>query len=85
MIKHTYLSASSLFRSIKSGKITLGGNKKLKIYGRLNCRSGKRMNQQNRVFFIHEEEAVEAGYRPCSHCMRAEYKKWKTKREDSNM
>ncbi|MGJ1205480.1 hypothetical protein [Sphingobacterium lactis] len=24
-------------------------------------------------------EAIEAGYRPCGHCMREEYLKWKAK------
>lgn len=61
---------------------TLGGNKKLKIYGRLDCPSalnwiskGKYVN--NRVFFENEEKAKEAGYRPCGICMKKEYKIWK--------
>ena len=77
VIAHTSTSDSSLFRSIKSGKIRLGGNKKLKIYGRLNCHSGKRMNKQNRVFFVNEKEAISADYRPCGHCMRMKYDAWK--------
>ena len=54
---------------------TLGGNKKLKIYGKLDCYSalnwikkGKYVN--NRVFFENEEKAIEAGYRPCLKCMK---------------
>jgi len=61
---------------------TLGGNKELKIYGRLDCPSAKRWIEKgkyisNRVFFLNEEVAVVAGYRPCAICMPNEYKKWK--------
>jgi len=61
---------------------TLGGNKKLKIYGHLDCPSALRHIAngyyiQNRVFFIDEETAINAGYRPCGICMKKEYKKWK--------
>lgn len=61
---------------------TLGGNKKLKIYGRLDCPSAIRwLNKgkyiSNRVFFENEEVAIAAGYRPCAVCMPNEYKKWK--------
>lgn len=63
-------------------KGTLGGHKKLKIYGKLDCPSAlgyiaKGQYVKNRVFFIDEKTAIEAGYRPCSRCMREEYKKWK--------
>ncbi|HEU5292636.1 MAG TPA: Ada metal-binding domain-containing protein [Cyclobacteriaceae bacterium] len=61
---------------IHSGKIKLGGNVKLKIYGRLNCSSGKRMKRDNRVFFSSEKEAITEGYRPCGHCLRGKYLKW---------
>ena len=66
-----------LFKLIAAGKIKLGGNKKLKIYGTFNCASGKRMKIQNRVFFKSKEEAVANGYRPCGNCMPADYKIWK--------
>lgn len=61
---------------------TLGGNRKLKIYGRLDCPSANRWIQkghyvENRVFFENEEVAIEAGYRPCAVCMRDEYNEWK--------
>lgn len=61
---------------------TLGGNKKLKIYGRLDCPSAKRWIDKgkyisNRVFFENEEVAINAGYRPCAICMPDEYKEWK--------
>lgn len=61
---------------------TLGGNKKLKLYGRLNCPSAIRWIDKgkyisNRVFFENEEIAIAAGYRPCAICMPNEYKEWK--------
>jgi methylphosphotriester-DNA--protein-cysteine methyltransferase len=39
-----------------------------KIFGRLDCWSGKRAYKENRVFFLTWEDAIEAGYRPCRHC-----------------
>lgn len=76
MIQHSQLSSENLRSKIHSRKIRFGGNKKLKIYGLLSCRSGKRMKKENRVFFADEKEALENGYRPCGHCMRDAYKKW---------
>ena len=63
---------------------TLGGHRKLKIYGRLDCPSALRWIKkgkyvQNRVFFESESVAIEAGYRPCAVCMPDEYKEWKEK------
>ena len=65
---------------------TLGGNKKLKIYGRLDCPSAKRWIEKgyyisNRVFFENEEIAIAAGYRPCAVCMPNEYQEWKNKQK----
>ncbi|KIO77713.1 metal-binding protein [Pedobacter lusitanus] len=76
MIKHAAISDEQVRALIKKGMITLGGNKKLKIYGRLNCKSGKRMNRVNRVFFADEKEALENGFRPCANCQRNLYKEW---------
>lgn len=66
---------------------TLGGHRKLKIYGRLDCPSAARYLQkgqyaQNRVFFKDEETARAAGYRPCGVCMREAYLKWKAEKEN---
>jgi len=77
MISHTDLSMKELSRKFKQGEITLGGNKQLKIYGTLQCNSGKRMKKENRVFFISENEALKNGYRACGHCMKNKYKHWK--------
>lgn len=61
---------------------TLGGNRKLKIYGKLDCPSAKRWIEKgyyisNRVFFENEDIAIAAGYRPCAKCMPDKYKEWK--------
>ena len=59
----------------------LGGNRRLKIYGRLDCPSALRAlprgYAKRRVFFADEETAIAAGYRPCGVCMPAEYRRWK--------
>ena len=70
MIAHINLSGSELRSMIRKKKIRFAGNRKLKIYGHLNCYSGKRMKAENRVFFLSEEEAKQAGYRACKKCVR---------------
>lgn len=77
MTPHIVIPAKELRQKIKLKEICFGGNRKLKIYGTLHCSSGKRMNTSNRVFFKFEAEAIENNFRPCGHCMKAEYKKWK--------
>jgi methylphosphotriester-DNA--protein-cysteine methyltransferase len=76
MIKHIEIAQWFLFRKIKNQELILGGNRKLKIYGKLNCSTGKRMKKENRVFFSTEEEALQNGYRPCGNCMRSKYNQW---------
>ncbi len=60
---------------------TFGGNRRLKIYGRLECTSALRAlprgYAKHRVFFADRESAIKAGYRPCGVCLRAEYDTWK--------
>lgn len=86
MIRHIDLGDTAFTRSKKlkplvdKGQVQFGGNAKLKIYGTLSCRSGKRMKPENRVFFGSEKEAIAVGYRPCGHCMVMEYRKWKRRR-----
>jgi methylphosphotriester-DNA--protein-cysteine methyltransferase len=77
MMRHSDISKSDLSLQIKSGAITLAGNARLKIYGLLNCSSGKRMLQRNRVFFANGKEAIQSGYRPCGSCLSNQYKAWK--------
>lgn len=84
MIPHSSLGNTNFSRSrklkqlINEGKIHLGGNKKLKIYGTLQCKSGMKMKAENRVFFRSEKDALNEGFRPCGHCMREAYLSWKT-------
>ncbi|MFT3936885.1 MAG: Ada metal-binding domain-containing protein [Chitinophagaceae bacterium] len=80
LLQEGFAGKRKLARLISDGYIQLAGNRKLLIYGRLNCTSGKRMHAANRVFFTHQAEALKEGYRPCGHCMRAEYLLWKESR-----
>lgn len=62
----------------------IGGHKGLKIYGRLDCPSAlnwikKGKYVAHRVFFLNEETAILAGYRPCGVCLKEKYKIWKNK------
>jgi methylphosphotriester-DNA--protein-cysteine methyltransferase len=64
---------------------TLGGNRRSRIYGRLDCRTALAAIARggyvdNRVFFADEPTAIAAGYRPCGVCMPSEYALWKTRR-----
>lgn len=83
MIPHEALGSTPFARLrrlrqlIAEGRITLAGNRKLKIFGTLDCASGKRMKAKNRVFFVSAEEAANNGYRPCGHCCRDDYRSWK--------
>jgi methylphosphotriester-DNA--protein-cysteine methyltransferase len=84
MLRHSDLGPEGfatnrkLKEMIDNRQITMAGNRHLKIYGHLSCGSGKRMKRSNRVFFPHEQDALTQGYRPCGHCMREEYLKWKS-------
>lgn len=73
---HVSLTQPETLFKIKQREIAFAGNRKLKIYGLLNCASGKRMKKQNRVFFVSETEALENGYRPCGNCMHKNYQAW---------
>lgn len=83
MIRHINLGATpfarlrALAKLIKSGTVTLGGHRPGKLYGRLDCRTGKRMKSENRVFFQSEIEALDQGYRPCAVCLPEKYRIWK--------
>lgn len=60
----------------------IGGYKRKKIYGQLNCPNALRWIAlgeyiKHRVFFKDEETAKAAGYRPCAKCMPEQYSEWK--------
>lgn len=76
MVRHINIDQKELRWKIKEKKICFAGNSKLKIYGTLQCKSGKRMKQSNRVFFASENEAIKNNFRPCGNCMKTAYKKW---------
>lgn len=78
MIRHSDITDVLLHHEIRRKEINFGGNIKGRIYGRLDCPSGKRILKKNRVFFASAPEAVKKGYRPCAHCMRRAYLIWKT-------
>ena len=70
------------YRSATPG--TLGGHRRSRIYGRLDCPSALRAlanggYASHRVFFADEASAVAAGYRPCARCLPDEYRAWKTR------
>jgi methylphosphotriester-DNA--protein-cysteine methyltransferase len=69
---------SAIRRRIANGTIKFAGYIPGKIYGMLSCTSGKRMKAENRVFFENEQEAIEAGYRPCGNCMPEKYREYKS-------
>jgi methylphosphotriester-DNA--protein-cysteine methyltransferase len=61
---------------------TLGGHRRSKLYGRLDCPAARRAVDRggyvhHRVFFADEATARAAGYRPCSVCMPGQYAAWK--------
>jgi len=72
-------------------KGTLGGNRRLKIYGRLDCPSALRAIKRGgpyaryRVFFADEASAIAAGFRPCGVCMRAAYRQWRASEQKNNL
>ena len=70
---------------------TLGGHRRSRLYGRLDCPSALRAlaragpgragpYPRQRVFFADEATAVAAGYRPCAVCLPEEYARWRATR-----
>ncbi|MEV1240484.1 hypothetical protein [Nonomuraea sp. NPDC049750] len=62
---------------------TLGGHRRARLYGRLDCPSALRAISRGgyvreRVFFADEVTAIAAGYRPCAVCLPQAYQVWKT-------
>ena len=68
----------------------LGGHRRQRIYGRLDCPAALRAIARGgehgayagqRVFFADEAAARAAGYRPCAVCLREQYRSWKAQRK----
>ncbi|MOA21039.1 hypothetical protein D3C78_1415170 [compost metagenome] len=67
----------------------LGGHRRSRIYGRLDCPGALRAIARggyvkHRVFFADEDTARAAGYRPCAVCMPLAYAQWKKSAERSD-
>jgi methylphosphotriester-DNA--protein-cysteine methyltransferase len=67
----------------------LGGHRRNKVYGRLDCAGAARgiakgHYVKQRVFFADEATAIAAGYRPCARCMPERYREWKAQRVSSS-
>jgi methylphosphotriester-DNA--protein-cysteine methyltransferase len=65
---------------------TLGGHRRNRIYGRLDCPAALRAIARggyvtNRVFFSTSEDARAAGYRPCAICLPGAYMTWKAQQD----
>jgi len=62
----------------------LGGHRRQRIYGRLDCPSALLALAKggpystHRIFFADETSAIACGYRPCARCLPEEYAAWKT-------
>lgn len=61
---------------------TLGGHRRGRLYGRLDCRSALQAIARGgyvdqRVFFLDEATALAAGYRPCAVCLPEQCRRWK--------
>lgn len=60
----------------------LGGHRRNKIYGTLDCPGALRWIARShyvthRVFFADEATAIAAGFRPCAVCLPERYREWK--------
>lgn len=84
MLHHAGLSQKDVIRLIRTEEIVWAGNRNLKVYGKLDCASGKRMKKENRVFFKSEAEAVKLGFRPCGRCLHDRYLIWKKSANQSD-
>ena len=81
MLFHTDMTDQALMTRMRRREITFAGHRIARIYGRLSCKSGKRMGRAMRVFFTSEEEAISYGLRPCGHCMPLAYRQWRSESE----
>jgi hypothetical protein len=72
-----------------NNKGLIGGNRRSKIFGRLDCPAALRAIElggyvRNRVFFADMAAATRAGYRPCAVCLPDLYRRWKERHAKSN-
>jgi hypothetical protein len=60
----------------------VGGHRRTRIFGTLDCRSALRAlaaggYASHRVFFADQATAIAAGYRPCAVCMPEAFRGWR--------
>jgi methylphosphotriester-DNA--protein-cysteine methyltransferase len=83
----TYTLLGADGKPYQSGsKGQLGGHRRTRIYGRLDCPAALRMIARGgyvcyRVFFAGEPTAIAAGYRPCATCCPERYQQWQSTRQ----
>jgi methylphosphotriester-DNA--protein-cysteine methyltransferase len=71
-------------------KGALGGHRRSRIYGRLDCPAALRAIARggyvaHRVFFLNGRHARAAGYRPCAVCLPEKYKAFKRKERSARV
>lgn len=85
MRRYTLIGPDGPYRSDTPG--TLGGDRRHRVYGRLDCPSALRAvasggpYARHRVFFADEATAIAAGYRPCARCLPEAYRAWRARSE----
>jgi hypothetical protein len=88
MTSYTLLGADGRpYESAEPG--TLGGHRRNRLYGRLDCPAALRAlanggYARHRVFFADEATAVAAGYRPCRACLPERYRAWQRRQTERN-
>jgi AraC family transcriptional regulator of adaptative response / DNA-3-methyladenine glycosylase II len=81
-VAYTLIGADGApYESERAG--TLGGHRRGRGYGRLDCPTALRWIARghyvrHRVFFADESTAIAAGYRPCAHCLPERYAEWRS-------
>jgi methylphosphotriester-DNA--protein-cysteine methyltransferase len=73
-------AAGNPYASAEMG--TIGGHRRSKIFGRLDCPAALRAIARGgylgyRVFFADIPTAIQAGYRPCGVCMPDAHRAWR--------
>jgi methylated-DNA-[protein]-cysteine S-methyltransferase len=84
-MKHFTLIGADGVPYASATKGLLGGHRRSRIYGTLDCAGAARAIARggyvaNRVFFADEATAIAAGFRPCAGCLPTEYRAWKDRR-----
>jgi methylated-DNA-[protein]-cysteine S-methyltransferase len=81
-MKHFTLIGTDGVPYASATKGLLGGHRRSRIYGTLDCAGAARAIARggyvaDRVFFADAATAITAGFRPCAGCLPTEYRAWK--------